>query len=87
MMHNAPVTGERVFRQLDKAYERHAIREQRLRLAGRVDEAEVHHAACVVLLHERIANEDADKTPLRPARVDCDFCAIEYGVDPERLRR
>ena len=68
-----------MFASLDEAYERHAIAEQRLRLAGRVEDAEVHRWTCVLILGERIANEDAGK-PLPPAQADCWECAAAYGV-------
>jgi hypothetical protein len=66
-----------VLRQLERAYERHAVAEQVARTAN-PDLAEEYHGFAVRVLRARMAEEE-DKKP-EPATVHCLNCAAAYAA-------
>lgn len=65
-----------VLRQLERAYERHAVQEQLLRTVD-PEGSQVHHETCVRLLRARMAEEDDPKMP--PMAMHCLTCARVYA--------
>jgi hypothetical protein len=65
-----------VLRQLERAYERHAVAEQVAR-QNEPDLAEEYHAFAVRVLRARMA-EDEDKRP-EPPTVHCLACGMVYA--------